>query len=157
MIEVELKTTEPATVAYVSMRGPYDQVPEAMGRLYGWIAQHGMRPVGMPMAVYYTAPDDGPEADAVWELQAPLAGEHAEQDADASGCGVRHLEPHLAASAMYKGPYEFIEPAYKELQTWIAANGYVLAGPPREVYYSDPSDTAPEDYLTEIVFPVDKH
>ena len=46
-MDIELKTIEPARVAFVSMRGAYGQVPEAMGRLYGWVAQHGIEPVGI--------------------------------------------------------------------------------------------------------------
>lgn len=38
--------------------------------------------------------------------------------------------------------------------TWIAANGYQIAGPFEELYYSDPNTTQPADYLTEIRIPV---
>lgn len=156
MIDVEIKTTEPMTVAYLPMKGPYAQIPEAMGRLYGWVAQHGMQPTGMPTSVYYTAPDAGPESEALWELLAPIAGDVAEQQPDESGCGVKHLGPQLVASALYRGPYEAIGSVYEELGAWIATNGYSPAGPPSETYLSDPADTAPEDYLTEIRFPVAK-
>lgn len=156
MIDVEIKTTEPETVAYLPMRGAYSQIPEAMGRLYGWVAQHGLQPGGMPTAVYYTSPDAGPESEAMWELQAPVVGDVAEQPPDEDGCGVKRLEPQLVASTMYRGPYEAIAPTYDELGRWIVANGYAPSGAPSESYLSDPQDTPPEEYLTEVRFPVAK-
>lgn len=156
MIDVELKTTEPATVAYISMHGPYSQIPDAFGRLYGWVAQHGMQPTGMPMAVYYTAPDAGPESEAVWELQTPLAGDPAAQACGPDGCGVKRVDAQRVATTMYRGPYDFIEAAYRDLQAWVTTNGYTVDGPPAEVYFSDSATTPPEDYLTEIRVPVAK-
>lgn len=156
MIDVEIRMTEPITVAYLPMKGAYNQVPEAMGTLYGWTAQHGFTPVGMPTTVYYSTPGSGPESEALWELQAPLAGDPAEQPSDDDGCGIKRIESHQIASTMYKGPYELISPTYDELGRWVGTNGFVMAGPPSEVYYSDPADTRPEDYLTEIRFPVIK-
>ncbi len=55
---------------------------------------------------------------------------------------------------MHKGPYETVAPTYEDLWTWIGANGYRIAGPPMEIYFSDPNKVAPEEYLTEIQMPV---
>lgn len=154
MFDAEVKTTEPVTVAFITMRGSYSQLPEALGRVYGWIAQHGLQPVGMPGAVYFTDPSEGSEDDAVWEVRAPVAGEPDEATADESGCGVKRIGAQKVVSVMYKGPYEEVAPTYEALAAWVAGNGMEMAGPPEEYYYSDPADTPPEDYLTEIRFPV---
>ena len=34
-IQVTVKKTEPMTVAFISMKGPYSQVSQAFGMLYG--------------------------------------------------------------------------------------------------------------------------
>lgn len=151
-LKVELKTTEPACVAYLPMTGPYAQIPAAMGRLYGWVAGHGLAPGGMPSGVYLSDPGEG-QATAQWELHAPLTGDVPDAPVDAAGCGIKHVPPHLVAAATYRGPYERIAPAYAELAAWVQENGYVLAGPPEELYFSEPT-TPPEDTLTEIQFPV---
>jgi effector-binding domain-containing protein len=40
---------------------------------------------------------------------------------------------------------------------WVEANAYRLAGSPREVYLRGPNETDdPNDYLTEVQFPVEK-
>lgn len=154
MTEPTIVTTEPTAVAFITMHGPYAQAPEGYGRLYGWIGQHALVPGGMPAAVYLTVPSETPEPDAVWEVWAPIAGDVAEADPDASGVGVRHVPAVTAASLMHKGPYETVEPSYRELWSWIAENGYVPDGPPMERYYSDPAEVPPEEYLTQILIPV---
>lgn len=149
---IELKSTAPACVAYLPMSGPYTQIPAAFAHLYGWVAAHRLAPGGMPSGVYLTDPASG-DAPPRWELQTPLAADHVDAAVDADGCGIKHVAPHLVASAMYRGPYERIAPAYAEIAEWIRAHGYEVAGPPEERYCSEPA-TPPEDTVTEILFPV---
>jgi effector-binding domain-containing protein len=151
---MQLKTANAACVAYIPMTGPYAQIPAAMGRLYGWVARHGLAAAGMPSGVYLTDPAEG-ERTARWELHAPLAGDPPDAPVDVSGCGIKHVAARLVASATYRGPYERIGPAYAELAGWIRTNGYVVDGPPEELYFSEPS-TPPEETLTEIQIPVAK-
>jgi effector-binding domain-containing protein len=156
MIDVEVKTTDPAVVAFIEMSGPYDQIPAGMGQLYGWVGRKGFEPIGMPSGVYLTEPGATAETDAAWELRAPVAGEPETCAPDESGCGVKRVEPSLVASTMHRGPYESIASTYEELVAWTGENGYAIVGPPEEFYYSDPATTSPEEYLTEIRFAVEK-
>lgn len=155
MLEATIKQTEPMTVAYIAMRGAYSQVGEGYGSLYGWIAQHGLQAIGMPQAVYFTSPADTPESEALFELWAPVAS--AEELApDASEVGIKHIPSTTVASTMFTGPYDAMYPTYELLGAWIEGQGYRIAGPPSEIYYSDPEEVPPEQYVTEIVFPVAK-
>lgn len=154
MFDVQIKHIDPGVVAFVQMQGPYARMGEGFGALYGWIGAHALEPAGMPRGVFFTDPATVPEDQAIWELQVPLAGEHADRPADAQGFGVKHLPARTAASAMHRGPYDSIKPTYDALTTWIAEQGYAIAGPPVEIYYSDPADTPPDEYLTEVRFPV---
>lgn len=156
MIEVTVKETEPTSVAFASMRGTYAQIPAALGRLYGYAGQSGLTPTGAPHAVYFTPPDAGPEAEALWEVWAPVEGEPLETGPGETGLGVKRVPGKLVASTMHKGPYETIEPTYHALAQWVTDEGYDMAGPPEEIYYSDPANTPPEEYLTEVLFPVSK-
>jgi effector-binding domain-containing protein len=153
MIEVQLKTTEPETVAFIAMNGPYEQIPQAMGQLYRWVGEHGLEPIGMPESVFLTDPAAG-TADVAWEVRAPLAGSVADSPADQSLCGIKHIDPRMVAFAIHRGPYESVGETYGELMSWVEANGLDVIGPPEELYCSDPATTAPEDYLTEVRFPV---
>lgn len=156
MIDVEIRTTEPATIAFKRMHGSFAQIPEAIKDLYVWAGMHFLQPGGGPSAVYYTVPQDGDDSDAEWEIYFPLARDSKPKEPDKKGRGVRHLEGKQVAVAVHKGSYESIADTYNQLGDWVVANGYRMAGPPEESYLSDPKDTAPEDYLTELRFPVEK-
>jgi len=156
LFEPEIKTVAPQTVAFVEMHGPYDQIPAGYGQLYGWIAQHGLTPQGMPAAVYITSPGEVSEDQAVWELWAPVSDEIADQAPDETKCGVKHLGERRVASAMHTGPYELLGDTYGPLMQWVAGQGYSVAGPAEEVYFSDPDEVPPEEYLTEVRVPVAK-
>lgn len=154
MIDAQVKTTRPETVAFIEMHGSFEQIPEAMGELYGWVSGHGFTPAGMPHAVYYTAPDDTGGTEPQWAVLAPLAADAQEAPPDEHGIGIKHEWPHLVAAAMHRGPYDTIGPTYMALKTWILEHGYRVVGPPEEVYFSDPAEVPPSEYLTEVRFPV---
>ncbi|MDO8950610.1 MAG: GyrI-like domain-containing protein [Actinomycetota bacterium] len=154
MFEASIKRTYPMTVAFISMRGPYAQIPSAFSRLYAWIAERAMMPMGMPAGVYMCDPATTPEAEATWELWAPIADGTPPFDTDDGSIGVKAIPAGTVASAMHKGPYDEIAPTYEALAAWIIENGYIVAGAPREIYYSDPDEVAIEDTLTEVQFPV---
>jgi len=155
-IEVTVKKTEPMTVAFVSMKGPYTLMEEAFGRLYGWIGQKGYIPAGPPLGTYFNDPQQVPAAELLWELRSPIAGDVTPIGPDKRGLGVKRVEGAEVAATMHKGPYDKIGAIYGALVGWIAANGYEIAGPPEEVYLSDPGKTPPQELLTEVRFPVRK-
>ena len=153
MLQAAIKQTHPEMVAYVSMHGPYQQMPAGFERLYHWITAHHLDPKGMPAATYYTDPSRTPEEEAIWEIRAPVGTDAAEAEPDENGIGVRHMPPTTVASAVHKGSYESVAETYADLLDWIISQGYVIVGPAEEHYLSEP-DTPPERVLTEIRMPV---
>jgi effector-binding domain-containing protein len=67
---------------------------------------------------------------------------------------VKRIAPMTVVSLMHKGPYESVGPAYETMWSWMTGRGYSPAGPPMELYYSDPNKVPPEEYLTEIQMPI---
>lgn len=154
MFEAQLKETDPQTVAFLVMRGSYDQTPQGLAKLYGLVGRYGLRPAGPPEALYLTMPDVTPEGEAMWELWAPIAGGPGEVDADETGFGVKRVDGQTVASTMHKGPYDTVAETYEQLTAWVADHNAQPVGPPREIYLSDPQEVPPEEYLTEVQFPV---
>ncbi len=149
--------TEPMTVAALRVKGDVNQIPQAFETLYTWITENGWSPCGMPSAVYFTAPSEETGwADAVWELRAPIAEEEPERGPDKLGLSIQRLDAQEVAMVLHVGPYDQIGPVYESLGSWIGENGYQMVGPPEEVYLSDPDLVAPEQYETEVRFPVAK-
>lgn len=149
-IEVTIKKTEPRTVAFVAMKGPYAKIPEAFPRLFGWIVEKGYVPAGPPSGMYFNAPGEVPDEELLWEIQCPIGGEVASSGPDERGLGVKRVEGAEVAATMYKGPFDQVGPTWEALAGWVMENGYEFAGAGEEVYLSDPEKTPPEDLLTEL-------
>jgi AraC family transcriptional regulator len=156
IIKVMVKKTEPMTVAFISMKGPYTLISDAFGKLYGWIGEKGYIPAGPPLGVYFNAPEQVPAEELLWEIRSPTAGNVAPSGPDEKGFGVRKLEGEEVASTMHKGPFEQVGNTIHALEAWIAENGYEIVGPYEEVYLSEPGKATPEELLTEVRFPVRK-
>lgn len=117
-------------------------VGEAVGR-------SGVQMVGPPFLVMFDVIDEESEGDI--EIAFPVATPFA-----GAGEVVGREDPAMTvASTTHRGAYDEIGPAYTTLAGWIQEHGHEIAGPPREIYLSDPSETPdPADYLTEIQFPI---
>ena len=155
-IEVTIKKTEPRTVAFVSKKGPYTQIGEAFGKLFGWIMEKGYAPAGPPSGMYFNAPGQVPDEELLWELQCPIGGEISPSGPDERGLGVKRVEAAEVASTVHKGPFHEVGQTYGALVGWIMENGYEIVGPAEEIYLSEPEKTPPEELLTEVRFPVRK-
>jgi len=157
VVKAQLKMVEPMEVAFIAMTGPFTQIPDAMDRLYRWVQASSLTAAGMPHAVYYSMPgDDTEDSPAVWELWAPVASSPIDTGPNEHGLGIKHVDSAVVASTVYTGPYDQIAPTYESLMAWITEQGYQVVGAPRELYFSDPVEVPPEEYVTEIQVPVDK-
>jgi effector-binding domain-containing protein len=116
--------------------------------VYGYLGAHGVRPVDPPFVIYHGTPDAGDEPFPI-EICAPVP---AGIDPPA-GWTRRELPAGTFASVLNIGPYDTLGTAYAELERWIDGRRMEIAGPPREVYLSDPT-TAPADIRTVIELPV---
>lgn len=154
-IEVTIKNTGPTTMAFLLKKGPYTQIPEAFEKLYRWIGEMGYIPAGPPSGLYMNIPGQVADAELTWELRSPLSGNIQSSSPDEEGLGVKDVGTALVASAMHRGPYNEIGKTHQAITEWVAQNGYIVAGPLEEVYFSSP-ETPPEDILTEIHVPIEK-
>ena len=154
-IEVTVKKTEPMTVAFISMKGPYTLISDAFGKLYGWIGEKDYIPAGPPLGVYFNAPEQVPAEELLWEICSPIAGDVTLSGPNEKGLGVKRVEGAEVASTIHKGPFDQVGHTIHALEAWIAENGYEIVGSYEEVYLSEP-ETPPNELLTEIRFPVRK-
>ena len=151
-LDVVMKTVEPMWVASVEETVPsYDNISPVFDRLFGRLFGYVMRvakPSGPTIALYR---DDGSMKDFAIEALVPLAGKIPEAD----GVRVYQLAGASVASTLHHGKYDTLGNTYSEFGKWIEANGYRVAGYPREVYLSMDRER-PDTWVTEIQFPVVK-
>lgn len=67
---------------------------------------------------------------------------------------VRDLTSRRAATTTHVGPYSEIGAAYSALQSWIKDNGETPASHCDEIYLTKPGSIPPEEYRTELVWPL---
>jgi DNA-binding transcriptional MerR regulator len=70
------------------------------------------------------------------------------------GVGVRQVEATLAAVTMYVGPYDSLDEGYWSVADWACENGYRLGGDPRETYLFGSERAGPEQFRTEVAWPL---
>ncbi len=140
-VAVLRKHTSLATIGTAIMEG-FAQLGETVGRA-------GVPMAGPPFLIMPDVIDEETEGDieVAFPLAVPFAG---------AGQVVGQEMPAMTvASTMHRGPYDEVGPAYHTLTGWIQEHGHEIAGPSREIYLTDPSETRdPADYVTEIQFPI---
>ena len=56
---------------------------------------------------------------------------------------------------MHVGPYEKLGEAYAAMENYLKENGLESAGPPMEIYWSDPQEEKDTSKLqTELIWPI---
>jgi effector-binding domain-containing protein len=115
--------------------------------VYGFLGPHAVAS-GEPFVIYHGAPGPGDRPFEI-EICAPIA----RRVDPPAGWTVIELPAGTFASVVHVGAYDTLGTTYDELERWIAGQGLAIAGPPREVYLSEPS-TPPADTRTVVEFPV---
>lgn len=149
--QITTRDTAPADVLGTVYPATPDSLAEtssaAYHRLYGAIAAAGGRPDGPPRMVYLDMADDA------WTIEAcvPVAGLSSAPD----GFSLHRMPGGLAAVTLHVGPYDELGIAYREVESWIDAQGLTSAGPPYDSYLNDPAQVGdPTKLETEIIWPV---
>ncbi len=151
-MEIVEKKIRERQVAYISYKGPFEEIPVLMGEVVGFIMARGLQMMGPPFGVYFNSPQEVPVEELMYEIGIPFAGETEEE-----GRVKIKTEPEkLVLSTVYKGPYSEAGMAIGALGEYAYRNGYEIIGPPIETYISDPNETPENDLVTEMAFPVVK-
>jgi DNA gyrase inhibitor GyrI len=154
--EPKLVEVPPLVVAALHARGPYWKLSPAVIRLKDWMAGEGLRAEGPLVGIFPDDPDVTPPERCRYVLAYPVppeksgpaaaltrapAGAPAERAAAGPNGGefmVQNLPGGLMAQLDYQGPAAESPQAYVRLQDWIAKHSLRPAGPPREVYLTEP-------------------
>ena len=134
----------------------HDQVahvdlPTALGTsfadIYAHIGRAGVEPDGPPFVVYHRRT----EAPVRWTIDVcgPIT-KRVEPPADLQFAA---LPAEQVVTLLHTGPYEQLGAAYEAVDHFVAANGLIPSGPPREIYLSEP-DVPPERIQTLIEQPI---
>lgn len=148
--QVEERTLAEQPTAVMRGRMRVDAIGAFLARTYAAVATYVQRMggelAGAPLARYR---QDGEE----FEVEAGFPLVAAVEAGDEVQAG--SLPGGPAAVTWHVGPYDAMAPAYDAIADWIARQGGEAAGPPWEVYYSDPQEHPdPATWRTEVVQPI---
>jgi len=104
---------------------------------------------GTVISICYAGDGEGNDCDV--EVALPVTGAVTVRD---PAVGVRVLPGCRALSVLYRGPYENLPLAHRQVREYLDAHGLRQTGPEREVYLNDPAEIEAEDLMTEIQYPV---
>ena len=146
--DIEVKVVEREAIPVISVREMVDFTNQkgfsnALTKCFLLIKENNLTPIGAPIAIYHG--EEFIETSYDTEIAIPI------KEIDKK---TNTIEVSKCAMVTLKGPYSELSSAYAKLREWISEKGYNLAGPPYDIYVTDPTDTKPEDCITEIYFPI---
>jgi effector-binding domain-containing protein len=130
----------------VSMATIGSAMNEAFGTIMAQARSCGAQFAGPPFAMYPDPPGD--------EFRMILCMPVLPGAERGGGVDYEEVPGGSAATTMHRGPYSTIAAAYQALDDWMKASGRQPAGPPREVYLTEPGTVPESETLTEVQWPV---
>lgn len=157
---VSLKAAPSVTIATIREVVPtVAQVPERCGTMFNtiaeWLLAHKL-PFTIPITIYHDESYSDQDIDT--ECAFILTENAVPATTPPIPITFRQLQD-VAEVAFTIVTDDFLNklggltPAYNAIAQWIETNGYIIIGPPRELFYGTPQQG---DFTAEIQFPVTK-
>jgi DNA-binding transcriptional MerR regulator len=159
--EVTLKPVEAFTVAAIREVVPaIEQMPQRCSEMFDaierWLRANNLL-FGPSLSIYYNEgfTQENIDTECAFVITDPGSANTAKVELPIE---VRQIDAvplmasTIAVDDFYKKPGG-LSPAYNALAQWIEANGYQIAGPPRELFYGSAEKG---DLIAEVQFPVEK-
>ncbi len=143
-------------VVYALHKGPYDGIGATIGKVFGCIGSNQLVPMGAPVMAYLKDPSQTQNPEEYETEVLVEVGQTTLEQLQGEGCMIKKIPAGEVAARVEFGPYDKVAANYGELAKWIADNGYAVSGPALMATYSDPTTTAPEALISELMFMVVK-
>lgn len=151
-MKIEIKNIEETQAAYISVTGSYEQIPDILSEVVGYVMKEGLQITEPPYGIYFNSPMEVAQEELEFEIGIPFIGE-------AKGEGrvkVKNVPAHQVASTVYKGPYGQAALVYQTIIEYAMKNGYEIVGGVKEIYLNNPMEVSEDELLTEVRFPLTK-
>jgi effector-binding domain-containing protein len=123
-------------------------IASAIEELFVRLAQQHIRPAGTPFAIL-------PAPNGKESVEVEVALPAVRRVADRGRVEGRVVPGCRALATVHHGPYSELASAYHALAVAMKEQGIEPAAEPREVYVNNPEDLEPDEYETEVLWPVD--
>ncbi len=153
MYHVEITDVPTHRLAALVHEGPYLEIGSTFGKISAIAASRDLWPEVRGMAAVYYDDPRATEAGALRSHAGIILGDGTAIPEDLDEV---HTKAGPAAVLHFKGHYAGLQAAYDHLfGDWLPGSGRATADAPcYEVYLNNPTTTAPDDLLTDIVVPL---
>jgi effector-binding domain-containing protein len=146
------------TVACNVMKGPYDGIGAAIGKVMGFMAEKELSPAGAPTLLYVVCPAETKDpAKYVTEVCFPVAAPPPAAPEESGEFVVKGLPATRVLAVYGVGPCDkkSAEMA-KRASDEAKKRKLVPAGHMRQISYSDPAAIPPDQQVSELQLPVER-
>ncbi len=148
---VDVKETPAQPFAAIRASTTPAELSSTLGQILPEVWAHlerlGVQPAGPPVTRYLEHSAERVQIEAGFPVPTPVAADGRIIAGELGGGRV--------AVVMHVGPYDKLPEAYQALEAWLREQGHVAAGPPWEIYWTDPSAVPdPADWKTEVLWPI---
>ncbi|WP_251359352.1 SRPBCC family protein [Kangiella sp. TOML190] len=149
-------TVEPNAIIYMANRSEMDgdkisqALAESYGKLVAFMAEKQLNFAGAPLAIT----TGGSPEEGFWAFEAALPVDYAVEVDEGSEIQFKRTYAGKAVKLVHIGPYMEMTESYKQLAQYVAENNLLPNGNMWEQYISDPANTAEEELITRLYFPI---
>lgn len=148
---VELTSVEPFYYVGIREKISAENVSTIMGEMFdevaGFIENSEAETTGMPFAIYHEIVNDSIDLECGFPVSAEIVPRKPFQTGE--------FPANTCATLSYFGDYQQLEIAHTTIQNWIETRKFKLAGPPTEMYSTNPAtEKDPDKWHTKICYPV---
>ncbi len=127
-----------------------DNIGNLIGKVFEAVSSNNLSIKGNIMTLYYDEDFDPNNADI--EICIPV-----DRELKTPQISTRILKGGLYCHTTFIGPYSEIGESYREILDWIDKNSYKIIGAPHDEYIKGPeSKCSPNEFITEVYFPIGK-
>ncbi len=152
MPEVSLKFFMPVKVASKEQKTPREEINKTWQEIDSFLKEKKIKTVGSVMALLHDDPKAADLSKAQFEICLPISGKIKGE----SSVKDKELPKGAFACITHRGPLEKLGETYQTILQWIEENGYMIAGPAREIYHEGLNKPGAQEYIIELQFPVRK-
>lgn len=145
----------PIRVAMLRHKGPYDQMESKFEQLWEWIEANGV-PAQRSIGMYWDNPIYVPASDLRSAVCVEVPAGYQNTTKTRLPIEVKEIAGGEYITTTFTGPYERLGRVWDDLTIYVEKNLHrtISEAAAFEIYVNDPSETPPDQLITELYMPV---
>ncbi len=154
-MNAQVTTIEPIRIVMLRHTGSYDGLGPVFEKLWGWVESHNI-PAERWIGIYWDNPDEVPTEKLRSAACVEIPADYQVTDSGGLSLILDEIKGGEYAITSFTGPYDKLEQIWSDLTSYCenTVRREISQNPAFEVYVNDPSDTPPNQLITELYMPL---